>query len=69
MTVEQVALDAVSALVHEIDPGAMVQRFVLVAEVVDADGHRILWELVPPGAKAWDTLGLLGFALTREMAE
>lgn len=56
------ALEAVADLVQRIDAGAMLQRFVLVAEVIDADSVRATWCLVPPGATVPDTLGLLAYA-------
>lgn len=62
-------LNAVGTLIMSIDPGAMVQRFVLLAEVVDADGERALWTLTAPDAKPWDTLGLMVYGQQLEQAE
>ncbi len=62
------ALSGVAALITDLDPGAMVQRFVLLAEVIDSDGERALWALTPPDARAWDTLGLIEYARLIEAA-
>lgn len=62
------ALQAVADLIRAVDPGAMVQRFVALVEVIDEDGDRAVWCLTPPGAKAWDSLGLLAYAQSIEFA-
>jgi hypothetical protein len=60
--------DAVSDLISKIDQGAMATRFALLIEVVDAEGERGLWAISPDGQKAWDTLGLLQYAIQLEQA-
>lgn len=50
------------------DTGLMATRAVVIVEVVEADGSMAVWTAVDPGAKAWETLGLLSFALERERA-
>jgi hypothetical protein len=65
----QAAHAAVSDLVQQIDPGAMVTRFVLLAEVIDAENDRALWSFVAPRATKWDTLGLLEFARVLEYGD
>jgi hypothetical protein len=65
----QAAHAAVSDLVQQIDPGSMVTRFILIAEVIGADNDRAVWSFVAPGAKKWDTLGLLDFGRLREYAD
>ena len=62
------ALDAVSSLIADVEPGAMVQRFVLLVEIIGDDGERAMWTLVPPDAKAWDSLGLIEHARQIEQA-
>lgn len=62
---DEAALDAVARLVAEVQPGSMVQRFVLLVEVIDED-DRWLSAFVAPGQKAWDTMGLLEYGLTYE---
>jgi hypothetical protein len=42
--------------------GAMVTRWVVLADVIEPDGERALWTLAPTDAKAWDTLGMLDYA-------
>jgi hypothetical protein len=63
---QRAALTAVSDLVQQLDPGAMVTRFVVLAEVIDADNDRALWSFTAPDATKWDSMGLLQFALRRE---
>jgi hypothetical protein len=47
----------------------MVVKWVAVVEVLTGDeGERGLWLLTPKGATAWDTLGMLGFAIEIERA-
>lgn len=46
----------------------MVTRLVVCAEVIDANGERGLWTLAPDDATAWDTLGMLTYALGLEQA-
>lgn len=46
----------------------MVTRWVAVVEVMDADGQRSAYLMAPDGAKPWDTLGLLTFAVQVEQA-
>lgn len=65
---QETALDAVASLIATVDPGAMVQRFLLLAEVVDADGERVMWAFEPPDAKPWDALGLIEWARQIEQA-
>ena len=56
----------VASVIDDLDPGAMVTQFVLVAEVIDTDGHRGIWVDTHDGATRWDTLGLLKWALNEE---
>ncbi len=46
----------------------MLSRFVLVAEVIEANGDRATWTMVDEDAKPWDTLGLLEHARCVEAA-
>lgn len=62
------ATSLVGQLVQDLEPGSIVTRFVVVAEVIDADGIRGLWTDTHDGATRWDTLGLLTFALGQEKA-
>ncbi len=61
--------DLVSELIEGLDPGAMVTKFVVVAEGIDTDGVRALYTATHEGAKAWDSIGLLTYALARENAQ
>lgn len=60
--------DALSDLIQQIDPNAMLTRWVVLAEIVDAEGERGLWTLSAPDQRAWDTLGLLDYARALEHA-
>lgn len=62
MSLQHQAHDALADLIREIDPGAMLTRWVLLLEVVDDQGERALWTIAAPDQKAWDTLGLLDYA-------
>ena len=62
------SLDLVAELIEGLEPGAMVTRFVLVAEVFDPDGDVCVWRCTHDGSKPWETLGLLEWAATREAA-
>lgn len=46
--------------------GAMITRYVTVAEILNDDGERELYVLATPGLKAWDSIGLLAFALNEQ---
>lgn len=46
----------------------MVTKWVALVEVLDADGERSAYVMAPDGAKPWDTLGLLTFAIQVEQA-
>lgn len=63
------ALEAVASLIAQVDPGAMVQKFVLIAEVYDANGKRAVWNFTSPDAQAQDSLGLLLHGIHEEQAE
>lgn len=57
---------AIGELIQRIDPGVMMTRFVLVAEVIDNDGGRSVWSVEAPGSTSWDVLGLLEYAKAAE---
>lgn len=52
---------------HEED-ASYLTRFVVLAEVVDSEGDRALWQVAADGMKRWDTLGLLDHARSVEYA-
>lgn len=56
----------IAQLVEGLDPGAMVTKYVLVAEVIDTDGDQCIWMNTHSDANAWDTLGLLAYATAVE---
>lgn len=61
----EIALGRVADLIAELQPGSMVQRFVLVVETIDAE-DRWFSAFTAPGQKRWDSLGLLDYALVCE---
>lgn len=65
---QAIAGDMIADLVHRIDEGGMATRWVILAEVVDADGERACWTLTPDGQRIWDTLGLVEYARLLEYA-
>lgn len=48
------------------DCDEMVTKWVSLIETVDSDGVRALWLLTSGGAKAWDNMGMLSYALACE---
>lgn len=57
------AADLVAQLIEDLEPGCVVLKFVVVAEVISPDGRRTLWQATHDGATRWDTYGLLTEAL------
>lgn len=62
------AIDHVAQVIAERDPGCVVTRFVLIAEVIGPDGERGVWTETHEDALRWDTYGLLTEALQGEHA-
>jgi hypothetical protein len=60
--------DLIAQAIEGLDPGAVVTKFVVVAEVIDSDGGRAVWTDTHDGATRWDTYGLLAYALENEVA-
>jgi hypothetical protein len=46
--------------------GQMVTKWMLSAEVLDADGGRDMESFTSPDFRAWDSLGFLGYLEARE---
>lgn len=46
----------------------LVTRWVAVIETLEEDGTRGIWVPGSDGLQAWDTIGLLDYALTRDRA-
>lgn len=51
------------------EQGQMATRWVVLVEVIDAEGERGLWLESPDDMRAWDVLGLLGYAKALEEAK
>lgn len=52
--------DGLASAVRE-DETAMVAKWVLVMEVITADGVPALWSMASPGMSMWDQIGMLQF--------
>lgn len=57
----EVALEHVTRLIVELQPGSIVESFVVVVATADVD-DRWMSVFVSPGQKRWETLGLLAHA-------
>lgn len=63
---DEPAMAHVSQLITEVQGSdAMVTRFVLIVESIDAD-DRYISTFTSPGLKEWDSIGLLQWALDNE---
>jgi hypothetical protein len=58
----------VGQLIENLDPGAFVTKWVLIAEVIGTDGERGVWSETHDEASRWDTYGLLTEAMQTEKA-
>ncbi len=65
--ISEAAHEAVAVMVASLDEGAMVTRFVVLAEVIGSD-DRAVWMATADGQTTWDSLGLLGYATAIEHA-
>lgn len=61
--------DAVQAMMETFAPGGLVNKFIIVAEVIDEEGERDIWMSSQYGATRWDNYGLLLEALQTEKSE
>lgn len=57
------ATSLIAQLVDKLDEGAMVTKFVVVAEVIDGQGERAVWIEDGGSCASWDIIGLLTYAL------
>lgn len=62
---DEVALRCVGELVNEVQPGSMVTKFVLLVETADGD-DRWYSSFTSPGIKAWESMGMLRYAMKSE---
>ena len=51
------------------ESGDMVTRWALVAEVIGPEGDRGVWTMGSEDMQAWETIGMLSYALERERAQ
>lgn len=63
---DEAMLDAISEVIRQAQgEHAMVQSFTLVVETIDLE-DRYLSTFCAPGQKAWESMGLLQYALSAE---
>ena len=67
--------DAMSTAMHDAiarvvgaQESCLVTLWAALIETIDQDGERGLWTLASPEMQAWDTLGILTYALQMEQA-
>jgi hypothetical protein len=60
--------DLVSQLVDGLDAGAMVTKYVVIAEGIDTNGERAIYLSTNETAMAHDVLGLLEYSIQLERA-
>jgi hypothetical protein len=65
--IERQVSDAINAAIAEHERG-MVTRWISLIEIIDGDGDRALLTTGSEDLRAWDTLGILEFALALERA-
>lgn len=61
---ETVVMEAISGIMRE-RRGEIVNRGILIVEVIDAEGDRGMWVCETEGMATWDERALLGFALDK----
>ena len=59
------ALGFVGQLIQKVQPGSMVQKFVLLVETIDNE-DRWISAFTAPGQKRWDSMGMLDYGLNLE---
>jgi hypothetical protein len=64
--VQAAADEAVGTFLANLGSDLSTGRYVLLAEVMDISGEKMLWTVTPVGQKAWDSLGILEYALSHE---
>ena len=64
----EVFADHIQRAASEVYPGDLVTRWVALVETMAPDGERALIVTAQPGSRAWDTLGLLQYAMQLEQA-
>lgn len=57
------AANALTDMFYKHFEGTMLTRFVLMAEVVDANGEESVWTLNSPGMAPWTMMGYLQYGL------
>lgn len=52
----------VSDMVEKLETGAMLTKYIVIAEGIDPQGERAVYMATHTDAKTWDILGLLSYA-------
>lgn len=60
--------EAISAVISR-SAASMTVKWLGLIETMDSDGLRGLWTLGSDGITAWDSIGMLQYALQREQAD
>lgn len=60
--------DAVQQAIADIYEGNLVTRWIVLAEVIEPEGERALVTTRQEDMRAWDSLGMLTFAVQLEQA-
>lgn len=61
--------DAIADVIQRHEEGGVVLKWVALVETIGGDGGTGLWTLRSDGLKAWDTVGMLGYALELQRAK
>lgn len=64
----ELAVQSVAEFMAKIDPGSFAGRFVLIVEVMQEDGDRVMWTFTPNEQKSWESLGLMMQGIHLEQA-
>jgi hypothetical protein len=60
--------DLIAKLIDFLDEGALVTKFIVIAEAIDTNGERAVYISTDDKAMPQDTMGMLDYALERERA-
>jgi hypothetical protein len=60
--------DLAAKIIEAIDPGAILTKYLFIAEGFNSNGDRAFYTVMNDGAMIWDTIGLLTYAQAYEEA-
>lgn len=61
--------DALQEVITRHEAPLRINRWVVIAETLSAEGQRELWQMSSKQNKAWDTKGMLAHAMDYEIAK